>query len=399
MHRILALVFLLGVAFTSPSAKAEEKDWTFLLFLNGNNNLDSFGALNINQMEKVGSSDRVNLVVQWASESVKNTRRIYVQKDDNASAVTSPVVQEMGNVDMGDARVLEDFIRWGVTTYPARHYFVAVWDHGSGWRALQARKRGEGFQISDISWDDNTGHSITTKQLGQVMNNVAQWMGRKIDIYGSDACLMGMVEVAGEMKNSVDFFLGSQELEPGEGWPYTEFFAPLVANPAMSPRDFSSHMVVEYTKSYSPGGSNGENDATMSAFDLNHYDAIKNAVNNLGSEISRMPDAVRSQVARASKDALNFAYSDYVDFGDFLKKLGGQAIKSFDPKTLQDATDALSRFVVDSKNTGSYQAATGMSIWIPSSTSIYNSYVGRYRELTFDNDTRWSQALSGFVGK
>ena len=218
MKRILAFA-LIALSCWSHAASASEKEWTFLLYLNGNNNLDSFGKLNINQMEAVGSSDAVNLVVQWASLENGDTRRLLVQKDSDFSNVTSPIVQNMGQVDMGDAKSLEDFIKWGISTYPAKHYFVAVWDHGSGWRAARAlaASGGGSLHVNDISWDDNTGHSITTKQLGGVMNNVARWLGRKIDIYGSDACLMGMAEIAGEMKDSVAYFVGSQDLEPEIG--------------------------------------------------------------------------------------------------------------------------------------------------------------------------------------
>ena len=89
MNRFFALVLLLALAIVPHKTKAStnnekskaEKEWTFLLYLNGNNNLDSFGKLNINQMEAAGSSDAVNLVVQWASLANRDTRR----PDFNAS--------------------------------------------------------------------------------------------------------------------------------------------------------------------------------------------------------------------------------------------------------------------------------------------------------------------------
>ncbi|HEY8278317.1 MAG TPA: clostripain-related cysteine peptidase, partial [Bdellovibrionota bacterium] len=319
------------------------------------------------------------------------------QKDSDKTRVTSPVVQDMGRADMGDARVLEDFIRWGVTTYPAKHYFVAVWDHGSGWRLKKARMNGE-LEINDISWDDNTGHSITTKQLGEVMNNVAAWLGRKIDIYGSDACLMGMVEIAGEMKNSVSYFIGSQETEPGEGWPYKQIFAPLVANPRMNIRDFTVLFADEYVKSYS-GGSNGTNDGTMSAFDMSKYQLISNAVTNLSAELVRSPNDARSKISYAAKTAQSFAYSDYVDMGDFLKNLLAQQIRDINTSLILDAGEALKQFVVVSRNTSDYAKSTGASIWIPRDAYTMNRYLTKYQGLVFENETRWSEALKGFVGK
>src|ERR1700757_4673970 len=104
MKRILALAALLALPLASHPAAAADKEWTFLLYLNGNNNLDSFGKLNINQMEAVGSSDAVNMVVQWASLENGDVRRLLVQKDNDTNNVTSPVVQNMGSVDMGDVK-------------------------------------------------------------------------------------------------------------------------------------------------------------------------------------------------------------------------------------------------------------------------------------------------------
>jgi hypothetical protein len=391
MKRILALACLLSLPLASRAATPAQKEWTFLLYLNGNNNLDSYGKLNLTQMEAVGSSDAVNMVVQWASIANGDVRRLYVQKENDTDTITSPVVQNMGSVDMGDAKSLEDFLKWGITNYPAKHYFVAVWDHGSGWRA--ARSLASGVQITDISWDDNTNHSITTKQLGDVINDMSQWLGHKIDIYGSDACLMGMAEVAGEMKNSVSYFVGSQDLEPGAGWPYTQFLAPLVATPTMSAKDLSALLTTEYAKSYSSGYQN----VTMATYDMSHYDALKTAVSKLSDEVNHMPDDARAKVLQAAKASKNFYYFDYVDFGDFIKQIGAQQIREIDTKVLDEANAALGQFVVISQNTGNFVGSTGASIWIPKEFNVLNNYVATYKTLQWDSDTNWSRALGEFV--
>src|SRR6185312_17425586 len=231
------LAFALTMTIFSANAHAEgttaaQKDWTFLVYINGHNNLDSYGAQNIKSMEQVGSSDKLNIVVQWASLANNDTRRLLIQKDTTGSQdVTSPVVQSLPRVDMGNYHSLVDFVKWGAQNYPAKHYFVAVWDHGNGWH-LQSM--GGNMHANDISWDDDSGNNITTEQLGQAMGEIATAIGHKVDIYGSDACLMAMAEVAGEMKDSVSVFVGSQETEPGAGWPYATFLADWENNPSMS---------------------------------------------------------------------------------------------------------------------------------------------------------------------
>ena len=110
---------------------------------------------------------------------------------------------EFKDCDMGDYKNLVDFVKWGTDNFPAKHYFVAVWNHGSGWHFQDAKIKSGEVSINDISFDDNTGHAITTEQLGTAMAEIKLHIGRNVDIYGSDACLMQMLEVAGEMKNSV----------------------------------------------------------------------------------------------------------------------------------------------------------------------------------------------------
>ena len=126
-------------------------------------------------MEKVGSTKDVNVVVQWASLDNGNTQRLFVTQDSSPE-VKSLVVEDLPAVDMGDYRNLVEFVRWGAKNYPAKKYFVDVWNHGSGWHNLMAGGRSGGITISDISYDDKTGNVITTEQLGQANPPVWGWL-------------------------------------------------------------------------------------------------------------------------------------------------------------------------------------------------------------------------------
>ena len=46
-------------------AAAPVADWTVMVFLNAKNNLEPFSFLNFDQMAKVGSTDRVNVLVEY----------------------------------------------------------------------------------------------------------------------------------------------------------------------------------------------------------------------------------------------------------------------------------------------------------------------------------------------
>ncbi len=367
-----------------------------MVYLNGDNNLDSFGMQNIKSMEQVGSNDQVNIVVQWASIRAGKTVRMLIQKSKDSTKVTSPVVQDLGVVDMGDYHSLQDFIHWTVKNYPANHYFVDVWNHGSGWHSVKNGVVKRSHLFGDISWDDNSGHSIKTEELGQVINEAAQFIGHKVDIYGSDACLMAMIEVANEMANSVNYFVGSQEVEPGAGWPYADFLSRWQATPNATAEQVSKILVHAYVKSYQ-GGSNGNGQVTFSAFDMSKLDKLNQAIAKLGADIRQLNPADRKKIADAAESAQSFEVSDYADMLDFVGKIAISKKKDGITADLAQVKATAKEFILANEDTKSYAKATGLSIWLPTNRWTYDNMSTRYHGLRFDQATQWGDTLATLV--
>ncbi|MFM6929320.1 MAG: clostripain-related cysteine peptidase [Bdellovibrio sp.] len=384
LSRVFAMVLLLlGTSFAS--AAQPTKEWNFLVFLNGVNNLDSFGAMNINQMEQVGSSDKVNLLVQWGSLKSKNVSRLYIKKDNDTQKVTSPVVQNLGGADMGDWKELVRFVDWANQNYPAKRYFIVVWDHGGGWH-LTSVNNGV-IKPMDISWDDHTGNNITTEQLGQAMAESAKIIGHKVDIYSSDACLMGMIEVASEMANSVQYYLGSQDVEPGAGWPYATFLSKWFANPNASTADVLKLFSKDYLAAYS-GGIYGRKAVTMSAYDLSKTAPYEAAIKQLGKELNNLNNADMKKAVTAADNTKFFTYWDYRDVIDFLNTMekGGVRTPAF-----TKVREAHNNFVIANEQNQD-KKTFGVSIWLTANNnSDYTNFIERYRGLKFNQNTDWAQ--------
>lgn len=391
MRSIIALLAL----FTSGiivEAKAEPtvqpKEWTLLLFLNGNNNLDSFGALNLNQIEKIGSTDKINVVVQWASLENGKTQRLYMKKDNDTEKVTSPVIEDMGQVDMGDYQSVIDFVKWGSEKYPAKHYMLDLWDHGSGWHFKK-----QGGVLKDISWDEISGNHITTEQLATALTQSAKIIGHKIDLYASDACLMAMVEIAAQMEDSVDVFAGSEEVEPGEGWPYDTFLASWNKLPkGGNAREVAKVLSEEYAKSYETSG----RDVTFSAFDMNFLAPMNAAIRTFSDSFRKLNNSELAKVKTAVEKSTRFSSDDYVDFLDFIKNLKAQKIAKLGKTTISDVSNSTEQFIV-ANNTVGFPNAHGMSIWIPTDSYTYSQYADRYSRLKFDNATRWGDVAKAIA--
>ena len=87
-------------------------DWTILVFMAGDNNLDNFGATDIAEMKKLGSSEKIHVLVQRDTERLgAGTVRYRVQK---GTTLKQDAVQDLGETNTGDPAVLASFTAMGV---------------------------------------------------------------------------------------------------------------------------------------------------------------------------------------------------------------------------------------------------------------------------------------------
>lgn len=266
----------------------KKKKWSFMVFINADNNLEGAGIGDINEMEKVGSDENMNILVQIDrhEDSVDanntehvydvtngnwtGTRRYFIERDSNESVVSSQVKRKLGEKDAGTVDSLTKFVKWSIDSYPAEHYYLIVWNHGGG--------------LDGISWDDESGNHISAEQLMEAVASASKIAGKKIDIVNFDACLMAMLEIALQIKDNADIMIASEEVEPGYGLPYTDILVKLAAEPNITPDELAKHVVKVYTNSYRLGGSQAQRRAqsvTYSAVKLDKLDNLVKALDEL----------------------------------------------------------------------------------------------------------------------
>jgi hypothetical protein len=388
---------LLAILLSASSVFATEmKEWTFLVFMNGTESgLSPYTDKNIGWMASVGSTNQINILVQKKMAGSPVTERIYVAKNNPQT------IQSLNNVDMGDYKEVTEFVKWAVQNYPAKHYFIDVWNHGSGWRSiglddkngkvLSPRLMGN-FQSHDISEDMNTGSVITTKQLAQAMKDSAAVIGHKVDIYGSDACLMAMGEIAAQMADSVDYFVGSEESEPMDGWPYDQLLKRWVANPTIDGGQVGTILSEEYARYYedSDGGGIG---GTFSAMNLNNLGDFMSALSKFSVELAGKSASAKNQVLNAIYETEYYELSDYRDFYDFVTNLKSSNL-GIDKSVMDNVDQTFKKLVIASHTTSSHAKSHGLSMWIPISPSTYSNFTSSYQSLVFDQQTHWATFLT-----
>jgi len=381
----------LEISAPAPSQAAEakaDKEWTIMVYVNGKNNLERFAMSDMNEMEKIGSTDKINIVTEvgringydTSDGDWVGTRRYLVQKDNDTGKIGSPVVQDLGKVDMGDYKHMAEFANWAKTKYPAKKYMFVAWNHGSGWvKSMDMVTKG-------ISYDDETNNHITTPQLGMAL----QSMG-KVDVYGSDACLMQMPEVNYEIRKSVDYIVGSEETEPGDGYTYDLLLGPLAKNPGMSAKDLGKLAVDAYSDHYQ----SVSQDSTQSLIDSGAMDAFLGLLNEFAA--SAMASGEKTQVKSALGSAQSFAYRDNKDLWHFLNlyaaSSGNADVKAKISK-LQEFL--LGNLVLHNRVNGKFANGNtkGLAIYMPAS-----SFNSAYKNLSWASASKWDEFINWYLAK
>ncbi|MGE5239325.1 MAG: clostripain-related cysteine peptidase [Chloroflexota bacterium] len=421
--------------------KAAMKKWSVMIYLAGDNNLDGAGVVDLVEMKQVGCTESINIIAQFdRAGSKEETLRYCLRK---GTPLAKDAVMKLGETNMGDPKVLEDFVSWGVNNYPAEHYLLVLWNHGAGWddanlyegdvfsgaappvsrkrkpvvtrspvargaktlpftlaRAGLSRARRALFRTTvesavktrAIAFDDQAQDFLDNVELKKVMKRIKKSIKRPVDILGMDACLMSMVEVAYQMRDVADYTVASEETEPGDGWPYDSILKSLAAKPEMTPEELSGMIVKSYLASYGAGDG-----VTQSALRLANLKRLAGAVDSLGKALkkalanSSLHAAVMT--ARAKVQEYSRPYDDYCDLLDLCSLLESNLVDAAVRKACADVRKTASDVIVASGYKGSaVDNSQGISIYFPK-----RSLSPLYKTLDFTKANSWDEFLQAYL--
>jgi hypothetical protein len=231
----------LGIDF--QSIELTMRQWTFVVYQDGDMHIgfdpgEVWAALDLNEMEMIGSTPDVSVVVQMDA-FYGTAKRYFVMQDNDVETVNSPVIQDLGEVNMGRNDTLTDFVEWAINGYSAANYCLVLWDHGNG------------FQYLCVDETSNYDY-LDMAELKYALNKITLDTGRIIDVIDFDACLMQMIEVAYQIRDYGKVMVASEETMMAEGLPYQTVLGNLTAEPDMTPGQLGEKMVDAYEDYWTP---------------------------------------------------------------------------------------------------------------------------------------------------
>ena len=354
------------------SKKLDDGSWTVLVYLCGSNleTEDGYASKNLEELARLSLPESVHMLVETGGSNEWHNKRVDAEHLNRFCVGNGELAlkDQQPRASMGDPNTLREFVRWGVDSYPAEHYALMFWDHGGG-------------SLTGVCLDEIDDDGLTLPEMNQAL----QASNTHFDVVGFDTCLMATLENAQMLSRHADYLVGSEEVEPSNGWAYgvwPEWFKS--TQNADDVPGLCEAIASSYVKRCEEDGV--ADAVTVSVVDLSNMDGLAQAFAKAAEGLARATEKSASlqRLIVRGRDVQSFGYANYwegytnmVDLGDLMAcvkdELAGES---------QAVRDALERAVIYEDHGSARAKATGLSVYYP--LAIDKDAYDQYRLLSED---------------
>lgn len=372
--------------------------WTVLIYMAGDNNLSEECVFSLTEIKEAlpKTYDKLAVLAQFDPAGVRTQTKRYLLRSGTTldADATRWKAQE---TDTGEPQNLLEFLRWGISTYPAEHYMVVLVGHGSG------------TDNDYLMHDDNPPGALSILELRYVFEKLTD-DGHTIDILGFDTCLMNMCEVCFELvRTNVTYIVGSEGYSPNTGWPYKEILQKLsdqieggnnTTLNVTQPQALARHIVDQYRTFYEPY-INGGISVDQSVLEVKKIDEVKKRMFVMVGDLLDEFKAGDLNYGMDKQNAMLLAHWEtqsyngevFVDLYDFCDCLAERYKTLPKPSKVIESSkavqDAIADLVVRTCVAGpAFQFSYGVSIYFP-----WAVLSPSYGNLGFPKESRWIDFL------
>ncbi len=377
------------------------QSWTFLLYLDGDNpdiadklsDSSSLGALY--RLSHSTLPANLTIVALFDGDGPNDSIRMTFRSG------VPPVKELLQEQNMGDPATLVNFVQTAQKQAPADAYYLALADHGTA--------------IDGLAWDltsaSNRTENLTNTELRLALLEITAQGSDPIDVLHLDACLLGTLEMAHQLRGVADYMIVSENL----GWSAFAYdqYQTLVGT-ASTPETLALSIVEQYAiavKSFNYP-------MTIAVLKMQEIDQVTHDIDVLSAELLHYAQAsaenrlalrlIRDQVQQLDTDG-NLRMEQNDDTVDIvhLAQLLMSPTNMNNVLIRQQATQlytSLGQLILKSiVASGQYNSvgvnlsnAHGLAIYYPtkSRANVYTTYQD---DLTFAAATDWDEFLQAFL--
>lgn len=413
----------------------EQKNWTLLCYFAADCNLEEYAVRDLLDLQRVGSTQNMNILTQidrGETPSIKKyggkpgATRYYVNQSLNRK-IDCQEVENLGQINMSDAKELKDFVSWGMKSYPAKNYVVLMFGHGGGVlgmstdegaqkmdpqtlaKFLMADKK-SGFDQDEwaISLAGENPEIIKPREMEKALREAEAEAGvnKEQVILGLKSCQMGQTENAYQWKDAANVLLASQSVIYTDSWRMNEIFGKPAAG-MYDQKQMAEHIFkLNDTPLTNQYGMIIKNRITTAALvDLSKAGELKPAVLKLEKAIKNSDtDPAKIKELLEIKSRPGFFTNTWVVHyaSDFYEAAG---LLASDPeikdpeikKAANQLIGTLNRVVVKSSHRDQLEYdknSNGLGLTTLSDPQTLER--AEYGDLAFDKDTGWSEFLTSY---
>ena len=380
---LLVIISAFPTTLTVGNAESEDSlpEWGFYVYMAGDNTLYEEVTDDLNEMKMVGSNNNLEIVTLTDQLLGNDSHAYHVIKHGVEETTLSEINATWENeIDMGDGETLKDFMVWATTEYPAQRKILVIWDHGSGWKKVA----------------EDQGSHLTVPEIRKAIEDYREITGDPpLTMIGFDACLMGMFEIAYELKDQAEMIHGSEAYEPLEGWTYNHLLYKLKQQTTNS--ELAHYIVNDYIESYRNGSVYTSYSVTAAVVDTSKLEDVWDKLEDFSGQINSVLPVYRDQVSYSRDQTQRYDQNpDYRDLYDLAINVENRIPVSDTIKYSRELQNSINDAVIAEDHWQKpgklpVERAHGLTIYFPTEGAETG-----YEDLLI-NDSKWSEFINNFA--
>ena len=395
-----------GWAQTVAQEDDAQRKWTLAMYWASDNNLDEYTEYFIEMwMEHLTNLEDVALCTFFDR----------LELPANISTFTEEgwvEQQVLGEVNSSSPETLSSFLTYALTepSLACDNFMLVVQNHGNGYLGLCSDE--------DLPDSDLEKMWMSIDGLGAGIRDALDKSGKTIDIISLDACTLGTVEVAYELRGTASYLVASELGVPFDGQNYIALMEGLSVNPDIEPLDLACKLVDDYEAWYSAPLHTlptlypyMQDFGSLSVVDLNGLDPMIEAFASFRDAVIPKDCSLGKYLKTAAMDADISLWINcmgvwfYPDIRVMFTTLG--EVLAEDYPTAAACADAIVAaadevIIHDWASWRMREKVTGLSVFVSPSVGVYEANwdtLGRAYDavgLDFVTDTGWDQVLETY---
>lgn len=362
----------------SPSLFVHGKtEWTYALYMAADNNLERFALKNIKEIKENLGSQKVNFVVlldraNGYDKTEGNWTDTKILELHSGTELNDDVISELGEKNTSDVSTLKEFLEFVAEYYPSEKLVLNIWSHGFGVYPDCKINNNSRSLIQDYTTGYSNECSFSIIDFASTLKNFCELQNKKIDILQFDCCLMQMIEILWQLKDSAEFIIGSQAELPGSGSNHATLYETFTSD--LTTKDCATKIIDNFKEKYK----NTLVSCTYSAVDINKFTEFSNSFKDFCAEITNNTSIDFALIKENRENLYNYD-SNFIEYADFLSFISifeseiseESRLEDFCSKLIQNYNEMNINFFASNSYS---EKLNGIGINIPYNEKLYSYY-------------------------